>query len=79
MTALGFTTMRRLIDDLPGGERHLVYLRWADGLSDLEIAELTGDDPVHIATRLAALEQVMFAQLGTSAMEELEEGESLAA
>lgn len=79
MTALGISTMRRLIDDLPKGERHLVYMRWADGFSDREIAEITGDDPVHITARLAALEQVMFARLGESMLTEPDEGESLAA
>jgi DNA-directed RNA polymerase specialized sigma24 family protein len=79
MTALGLSTMRRLIDELPKGERHLVYMRWTDGLTDREIAEITGDDPVHITARLAALEQVMFARLGESAFTELDEGESLAA
>jgi DNA-directed RNA polymerase specialized sigma24 family protein len=63
MTALGLTALRRLIDELPDGERRLVCLRWSDGLSDHEIAEITGSDPVHVTTRLAALEQVLFDNL----------------
>ena len=63
MTALGLTALRRLIDELPDGERRLVCLRWSDGLSDHEIAEITGSDPVHVTTRLASLEQVLFEQL----------------
>jgi DNA-directed RNA polymerase specialized sigma24 family protein len=63
MTALGLTALRRLIDELPVGERRLVCMRWSDGLSDQEIAEITSSDPVHVTTRLAALEQVLFDQL----------------
>ena len=63
MTALGLTALRRLIDELPDGERRLVCMRWSDGLTDHEIAEITGSDPVHVTTRLAALEQVLFENL----------------
>lgn len=66
MTAFGLTTLRQLIDQLPDGERRLICMRWSDGLDDREIAEVTGDDPVHITTRLASLEQVLFEQLQSS-------------
>lgn len=66
MTAFGLTTLRQLIDRLPDGERRLICMRWSDGLDDREIAEITGDDPVHVTTRLAALEQVLFEQLQVS-------------
>jgi len=66
MTAFGLTTLRQLIDHLPEGERRLICMRWSDGLDDREIAQITGDDPVHVTTRLAALEQVLFEQLQVS-------------
>jgi DNA-directed RNA polymerase specialized sigma24 family protein len=66
MSALGLTTLRRLIDRLPEGERRLICMRWSDGLDDREIAEATGSDPVHVTTRLAALEQVLFEQMQRS-------------
>ena len=79
MTALGLSTMRQLIEQLPFGERRLICMRWSDGLSDLEIARITGDDPERVTIRLDALEQVLFGNLQEALKLELEVDSAAAA
>lgn len=78
MSALGLATLRDLIDALPTGERRLVLLRYAEGFSDHEIAEVLGVDPQQVTTRLAALEGVLFEQMQNAIEQELS-GERAAA
>lgn len=78
MSALGLATLRDLIEALPTGERRLVLLRYAEGFTDCEIAEVLGVDLEQVSTRLSALEGVLFEQMQNAIERELS-GERAAA
>lgn len=79
MSALGLATLRNLIETLPTGERRIVLLKYADGFSDGEIAEILDMEPEQVSNRLAALEGVLFQQMQAAFESELSADRAMAA
>lgn len=71
MSALGLSTLRDLIESLPAGERRLILLRYADQLSDPEIAHVLDMDTEQVTRRLDALEGLLFEKVSERFQSEL--------